>query len=142
MNQIQITTFDKINEIGLRGCYKHFKYREPLLYEQIEACHGSRFVERLYNFVYGYRADRKCEECHINSVSFKSFAKGYAFFCGPKCVANNRAHQKKKRDTSQEKYNCDKPSQNSKVDKKRRDTLIKRYGTDSLAKIRWLKNKK
>ena len=141
MNQIQITTFDMIKQVGLRGIFKHIKYKEPDLYEKIQGCHGTRFVERLYNFVYGMREVRKCIECNLNPVKFKSFDKGYAFFCGPKCVATNRAHKQKKTNTNRELYNCDKPSQNKDIDKKRKATLIKRYGTSNLAKIRWLKKK-
>ena len=139
MNQNQITTLDMTNTVGLRGCFKYFKYKQPDLFKEIEECYGTRFVERLYNYVYGFKEVRKCEECHTNPVSFKSFHKGYGFFCCNKCVARNRAHKKKKEATSQKRYNCAKPAQNKEIDNKRRATLIKRYGTDSLAKIRWLK---
>jgi hypothetical protein len=137
MDSIQITVFDIVKQVGIRHAYKHFKFKHPDLFEKITQSQGERFAEQLYCFIYGITTYPTCQQCGIEIKKFRSFRKGYAFFCSNKCVAVNRAHQAKKQDTCHATYGTDTASQNAEVDEKRRQTLIDKYGTDNLAEIRW-----
>ncbi len=141
MNSTQITTHDITTAIGIKHAYKHFKFKHPELYEQIIQAQGGKFSEQLYCFIYGITNYPTCQQCPVKITKFRSFQRGYAFFCSNKCVAVNTAHQRKKKQTCQETYGVSTASQNEEVDEKRRQTLIDRYGTSNLAEIRWRREK-
>jgi len=137
MDSIQITAFDITKRVGIKHAYKHFQHKHPELFQCIMEAQGERFAEKLYCYIYGVTKYPTCQQCTNTITKFRSFQRGYAFFCSNKCVAMNRAHKTKKKDTCQDKYGTDTASQNKEVDEKRRQTLIDRYGTDNLAEIRW-----
>jgi len=141
MNKEQIEVYDIIKSVGVQHAYKHIKYKYPEYFIRINKQEGSRFAEKLYRFCYGIEQYPKCKQCMTTITKFRSFKKGYAFFCSNKCVAVNRAHKAKKKKTCQETYGASTASQSEEVDEKRRQTLMDKFGTDNLAEIRWRRNK-
>jgi len=141
MNEMQLNLHTIIMKVGTKHTYKHLKFKHPELFSVIQAVEGKRFIERVYRVVYGIVSYPVCLQCSKEITKFRTFQKGYALFCSNKCVAQNRAHKDKKKQTSQEHYGTERPSQSKEVDDKRRETLKERYGTDSLADIRWRRNK-
>ena len=141
MDNNQIEVYDIIKHVGIKHAYKHLKYKHPEHFKKIIEQGGERFAEQAYRYLYDITTYPICKQCDTEIIKFRSFRKGYAFFCSNKCVAVNRAHQQKKKRTCQETYHTDTASQNKDVDEKRRQTLIDRYGTDNLAEIRWRREK-
>ena len=142
MDQTQITLYEITMRVGTKHVYRHLQFKHPELFALVQSQGGKRFIERLYRAVYGLPDYPECVECGKKITKFRSFRKGYAFFCSNKCVAVNAAHKKKKKETSEDRFGTDNPAKAKEVDEKRRKTLLERYGTDNIAEIKWRRKQK
>jgi hypothetical protein len=137
MNQTQITVYDIVMRVGIVSAHQHLKTHYPDVYKDIEKSYGDRFAQKLYSYLYNLTQNPKCLQCNHHETKFISLYRGYRFFCGNACVAHNKAHERKKKMTTAERYDCEKPTQNPEIEDKRKKTLIRKYGTANLAQIRW-----
>ena len=115
-------------EIGNKGLTSHFKNTHNISSKEY------------YDKYLKQENEGKCLECG-KETKFIKFTKGYRSFCSTKCLNNNEAVSKLKKESYLKKYGVDNPAKAEPVKNKMKQTNLERYGVENVYMREDLKQK-
>lgn len=115
-------------EIGNKGLTSHFK--------NIHNISSKEYYDKYLK----QENEGKCLECG-KETKFIKFTKGYRSFCSTKCLNNNEAVSKLKKESYLKKYGVDNPAKAEPVKNKIKQTNLERYGVENVYMREDLKQK-
>ena len=104
------------------------KKNYPLDYELIMKCYGSKFGEKLYNYIHPGEV-HNCIMCG-KPTTFNSIEHGYRRYCGSKCSAKDPVKKAKVKATCLERYGVENPRQAKEFQQKSKATCLEKYGVE------------
>lgn len=119
---------DVLNNIKKFSNPNFVKKNYPEDYGLIMKCNGSKFGERLYNYIHPNKV-HNCVVCG-KPTTFNSIERGYRRCCSSKCSANDPTRKAKVKATCLKKYGAENPLQVEEIQLKSKATCLKKYGTE------------